>query len=234
MTQHKQINVAVIIMAKTPQPGTVKTRLCPPLLPWEAASLYRCFMLDTIDTVRRLKAIQPVLAYTPAGGRAFFADVAPDFILILQEGNDLGAKMTSCFVQLFARGYTAIVLIGSDLPTLPLSHLQLASALITRPHIDVVLGPSEDGGYYLIGLRRLHRELFESMTWSTDQVFAETVRRAHAKGLRIARVPSWYDIDSAADLERLQTATEQTQAHLLGHTHRFLINRFGEATRYCI
>lgn len=197
---------AVILMAKAPQAGTVKTRLCPPLSPTEAAELSRCFLLDALDRLRALKGVDLVLAYTPSDGRAFFAEAAPDFALQPQPEGDLGHRMAGCFEQLLAQGYTEIVLTGSDLPTLPTAYLQQAVHLLSDPHLDVVLGPSEDGGYYLIGMCRLHKELFHAMPWSTDQVFAKTLQRARNKGLQVACVPSWFDIDTVADLKRLRAA----------------------------
>ena len=147
--------------------------------------------------------------------------MAPDFTLMPQQGADLGIRMATCFAQLFAQGYTEVLLTGSDLPTLPPAYLQQAIDLVTTPYIDVVLGPSEDGGYYLIGLRRLYRGLFEHMTWSTNRVLTETLQRAAAEGLEVARLPVWYDIDTAADLERLQAALTPTPDHPLQHTRQF-------------
>ncbi|MGQ4810472.1 Phosphoenolpyruvate guanylyltransferase [Candidatus Entotheonellaceae bacterium PAL068K] len=219
--------IALVIMAKAPQAGEVKTRLCPPLSPQEAAALYRGFLLDMIAKARRLHTTHPVIAYTPTSQRQMFADTAPDFPLMPQQGTDLGIRMATCFAQLFAEGYTEVLLTGSDLPTLPLAYLQQAVDLVTAPYIDVVLGPSEDGGYYLIGLRRLYSELFENMTWSTNRVLTETVQRAEARGLEVARLPVWYDIDTAADLERLQATLRSTPDNLLQHTQQFFVARRG-------
>jgi hypothetical protein len=215
--------IAVAIMAKVPQAGEVKTRLCPPLSLSEAADLYGCFLRDTIAQVRALKAASPVIAYTPTSGGSFFKEIAPDFTLIPQQGTDLGARMITSFAQLFARSYAGILLLGSDMPTLPSSYIQQAITHITTPQVDVVLGPSEDGGYYLIGLRQLHRELFENMRWSTAQVFAETVQRAKAKGLKIACLPCWYDIDTPAELERLRTDLPPIAGATPQHTRRFFL-----------
>lgn len=216
--------VAVAIMAKTPKAGEVKTRLCPPLSPAGAAELYRCFLLDKIEQVRSLKTASPAIAYTPAEGRAFFEQVAPGFILVAQWGADLGARLANSLGELLDRGHRAALAIDSDTPTLPLGFLEQALDLATTTDADLVLGPTEDGGYYLIGLRTVHRELFETMAWSTSQVLPETIRRAQAKGLRVASLPPWYDIDTPADLARLR-------ARLAGssdgprHTRRFLLER---------
>lgn len=213
---------AIAIMAKTPRAGAVKTRLCPPLSPEAAAELYRCFLLDTIAKIRMLKQTCPVISYTPYTDRDFFEALAPDFTLLTQQGSDLGARMADCFAQLFAMGYTGALLTGSDLPTLPMSVVQQALDLIATPQVDVVLGPSEDGGYYLMGLRMLHRDLFEEITWSTSQVLTETVQRAETKGLQVAYLPSWFDIDTPADLDRLRAMLVQDSSTVPPHTQRFL------------
>ncbi len=216
---------ALTIMAKAPQPGEVKTRLCPPLTDAEAAELYRCFLLDTIAKARTLTGISPVLAYTPEDSKDFFAALAPDFTLLVQQGDDLGAKMSMCFTRLFDLGFQHVLLTGSDSPTLPLSYLQQAVALMTKPHIDVVLGASEDGGYYLIGLRQPQPALFDNMCWSTSTVFAKTTQRAAAKELNVACLPPWYDIDTPADLERLQANVTCQENSACPHTRQYLLQR---------
>jgi len=216
---------AVVMMAKTPRPGTVKTRLCPPLSPEDAAELYRCFLLDTIAKLGTCRQASLFIAYTPRIDRGVFAAMAPHLPLLPQRGRDLGARMADCFAQLFARGYTVVLLTGSDLPTLPIQVIHQALDLMARPQTDVVLGPSEDGGYYLIGLHTLYRELFEKMTWSTPQVLAETVRRAQAQGLQIAYLPPWFDVDTPADLVRLQATLAQDSNDLLPHTQQFFRQR---------
>jgi rSAM/selenodomain-associated transferase 1 len=213
----------MMIMAKQPQPGTVKTRLSPPLSPQAAAALYRAFLLDKIAQVGTLKAVSPVIAYTPCAARDFFAAMAPQFLLVPQQGADLGARLSNSFAQLFAADYTGVLAIDSDTPTLPSAFLQQAVDHLARSQSDVVLGPSEDGGYYLIGLRALHRELFEDMSWSTAAVFSETIRRAYAKGLTVSALPSWFDIDTPEELARLRAALRQSQGGVPHHTRQFLL-----------
>jgi rSAM/selenodomain-associated transferase 1 len=219
--------VGVAIMAKMPQAGEVKTRLCPPLTSEEAAELYRCFLLDKIAQVRALKTASPVIAYTPAEGRSLFEALAPGFVLLLQQGAELGARLANCVTQLLATGYTGMLAIDSDTPTLPTAFLQQAVELIAMPQTDVVLGPSEDGGYYLIGLRHPHRELFESMAWSTASVLPETLRRAEARGLKVACLPPWFDVDTAAEVERLRAELRQADDTIARHTRRFLLEHGG-------
>ena len=214
---------AVAIMAKAPWPGEVKTRLCPPLSYAEAAELYRCFLLDKISQVNTLQRAVPVISYDRADAKSFFADLAPSsFVLVPQLGNDLGARLLSTFDQLFRQGYRRVMAIDSDSPTLPTLYLQHAIEVMDEREIDVVLGPSEDGGYYLIGLRRPYPELFEDMPWSTSHVLPETLRRSQAMGLKVACLESWYDIDTPDDLKRLKNSLEETEAGQAQHTRRFV------------
>ena len=218
-------HTAVVIMAKMPCPGQVKTRLCPPLTPWQAASLYRAFLFDKIAQVRTLTAARLAIAYTPASGEDFFRDLAPDFTLIPQQGTDLGERLKHSLEYCLNLGDTGVMAIDSDTPTLPTHYLQQAIDLLTKPAVDVVMGPSDDGGYYLIGLRALHRELFVEMPWSTSVVLPETVRRAQALGLNIARLPEWFDVDTPEDLARLHTTLSQTVGEAPRQTRQFFLER---------
>ena len=218
---------AVAIMAKAPRAGEVKTRLCPPLSLVDAAELYRRLLLDKIEQVRSLRTASLAIAYTPGEARAFFEEVAPGFVLVPQRGADLGDRLANSLGELLDTGHRGALAIDSDTPTLPLEFLQQALDLIVTPEIDVVLGPTEDGGYYLIGLRAVHRELFEAMAWSTQQVLPETIRRADAKGLRVACLPPWYDIDTPDDLARLRMALAASDGDVPRHTRKFLLERTG-------
>ena len=218
---------AVAIMAKAPRAGEVKTRLCPPLSLVDAAELYRRLLLDKIEQVRSLRTASLAIAYTPDEARAFFEEVAPGFVLVPQRGADLGDRLANSLGELLDTGHRGALAIDSDTPTLPLEFLQQALDLIVTPEIDVVLGPTEDGGYYLIGLRAVHRELFEAMAWSTQQVLPETIRRADAKGLRVACLPPWYDIDTPDDLARLRMTLAASDGDAPRHTRTFLLERTG-------
>jgi uncharacterized protein len=214
--------VAVAIMAKAPRPGAVKTRLCPPLRAAEAAALYRCFLLDKIAAVEALAHAQPAIAYTPDDARAEFDRLAPGFSLVAQQGPDLGARLQSTLSALLAAGHAAAIAVDSDTPTLPGEFLQQAVDCLARPGPDVVLGPTEDGGYYLIGVRAAHPKLFDDVPWSTSHVLDVTLRRAAGAGLRAACLPAWFDVDTPDDLERLRTTLAAAEAPVACRTGRFL------------
>jgi rSAM/selenodomain-associated transferase 1 len=213
--------VGVAIMAKAPAAGGVKTRLCPPLSGAEAAALYRCFLLDKIRQVQGLRDARPAIAYTPVEERPVFEALAPGVGLIAQRGMDLGERLRNCLDELLRDGCGGAMAIDSDTPTLPLQYLQEGVDLMARATADLVLGPTEDGGYYLIGVREPHPELFEAIPWSTAGVLAATIQRAEAKGLRIACLPRWFDVDTPQDLARLKASLESGAGSSQSHTARF-------------
>ena len=214
--------VAVAIMAKAPRAGEVKTRLCPPLSPEEAAGLYDCFLRDKVAQVRTLGGTTGIVAFTPDDSRSLFEELAPGFQLIAQRGRDLGSRLLNTLDALLREGHVAAVAIDSDTPNLPTDFLRQAAELLATPATDVVLGPSDDGGYYLIGMRHAWPALFEGMPWSTAEVLPETLRRAEAKGLRVACLPPWFDVDIPEDLERLIAALADGADEPPAHTRRFL------------
>lgn len=210
---------ALAIMAKAPREGEAKTRLCPPLAPAEAAGLARAFLLDRIEQVRSVAA-RPAIAYTPADAAPLFRELAPEFSMVAQRGPDLGARMAGAVEDLLAAGSRGVVLVGTDSPTLPRAVLALAMVEVDRS--DLVLGPSDDGGYYLIGLQRARPELFADMAWGTSLVLAETLRRAEALGLSIAMLPTWFDVDTGEDLARLERELAAQPRPEPRHTRRYL------------
>lgn len=215
-------HVAVGIMAKAPRAGGVKTRLCPPLRPEKAAALYRCFLLDKIEQVRALAGAIPIIAYSPADERPAFEAMAPDFALVPQRGDDLGDRLLHAFDDVLAGGHAGALMTDADSPTLPVTFLEQAVRLLETPEVDLVLGPTEDGGYYLIGLRAPRAELLRDMPWSTPAVFAETLRRAGPLGLRVSCLPTWFDVDTAADLARLRLEIGTGAGPMARHTREFL------------
>ena len=193
---------ALAVFAKAPIPEQVKTRLAPALTSEGAAALYRCFLLDTLGLARRVRSWETLLFYTPEEARQVLRDIVKEPLeLIPQSRGDLGERMSQAFQQLFARGHRLAIIIGGDLPTLPLSRLRAAfSALEQKP---VVLGPSLDGGYYLIGLQAPQPELFDGIAWGTPQVLEQTVHRLNRLGLEAECLEPWYDVDTVDDLRFL-------------------------------
>jgi hypothetical protein len=195
------MSTALIIFAKAPIPGEVKTRLCPPLDPDEAASLHGSLVLDAIERTKGLQGISLYVAGTPDLAHPFFKVLEGRYgaRLLLQRGLDLGARMQQAIRDAFDQGAHDVLLTGTDLPTLPRAHLVQALTLI-KNH-DVVLGPTTDGGYYLIGLRKMAPALFESLAWSTGAVLAETKKKIEAAGLSLGLLPECRDVDTLDDLK---------------------------------
>jgi rSAM/selenodomain-associated transferase 1 len=211
---------ALLIMAKQPVPGQIKTRLTPPLSAQEAADLYTCLLRDTLDAVRTavsLSYLAPYIAYHPAEAEADFRALAPDFHLLAQQGPDLSERLANALVAASALGYAQVTAVNSDSPGLPPEYLARAYEQLDDPTVDVVLGPTEDCGYYLIGWKRPFPDLVGHVQMSTPRVLDDTLALAAAAGLRVAMLPTWYDIDDAADLDRLrldQRAGPHTRAFL--------------------
>ena len=222
MSGHQAVGRSVVvIMAKQPAVGRTKTRLCPPLSPVEAAELYRALLDDTITLVSRLRHFRLAVAVTPASAiDAIRPSVPDDAILVPVDGADLGACLTQATTHLFGDGFRRVIPLNSDGPTLPSAYLEQAEALLEQH--DVVLGPSEDGGYYLVGLRHSCPDLFRDIAWSTSRVAAQTMDRAAMLGLSLALLPPWYDVDTPADLERLRVEVGHLPPHALACTRRFL------------
>ena len=211
---------ALAIFAKEPLPARVKTRLVPPLTPAEAADLYGAMLAAILDRAAHLPGVDPWLFLDPAGGNGTrLPAAARPLPRHPQEGDDLGRRMENCFRTLFAAGYAAVALIGSDSPDLPAAYVEEAFARLDAA--DAVYGPSEDGGYYLIALKEVHPVLFRDIPWSTETVLPLSLERAAAAGLSVALLPPWYDVDTPADLGRpglvaCENGAPRTRAFLLG------------------
>jgi rSAM/selenodomain-associated transferase 1 len=224
MTMHP--TNALLVVAKRPAPGQTKTRLSPPLTPDEAAMLYDCFLRDTVEIMRRVPQVQPVIAYLPYEERAFFADLAPDFELIPQTGQDLGERLDHALKTYLEQGYRHVAIMNSDGPTLPPTYIQEAFTALAEG-CDVVLGPSDDGGYYLIGIRHPAHRLLREVQMSTPTVLAETLALAREEGLRVHLLPSWYDVDDVATLARLVTELQFAAPDVAPHTRRLRAQKGG-------
>ncbi|MDP1770597.1 MAG: TIGR04282 family arsenosugar biosynthesis glycosyltransferase [Nitrospirota bacterium] len=213
-TSRLTLHTALVIFAKAPIPGEVKTRLCPPLTPDEAATLHGSFVLDMLErsklAVAKLQLpFHRYLACSPSSELVFFKimEERQNVHLLDQIGEDLGQRMHRTSVDLFAKGYKHVIIVGTDIPTLPLSVYQEAFALLGRS--DVVLGPAIDGGYYLIGLKQPTEKLFTGVPWSTDQVLAVTQQKAKTLGLSVGLTTAWRDVDTIADLQSLTTECQE-------------------------
>ncbi len=221
---------ALAVMTKAPQAGRVKTRLVPPLTPKEAAELNKCFLRDTAAAIsiacsRRPagdekkmdfkpedsashseagKAACGIAVYTPIGAESAYNDILPaDFSLLPQRGDKFGERLYFAVEDLIKCGFAAVCLIDSDSPTVPGENFTEAVELLSTTEDCVVLGPSDDGGYYLIGVKKPHRHLFEQIDWSTERVLNQTMQRATEIGLEVKLLPTGYDVDDGAGLTRL-------------------------------
>jgi uncharacterized protein len=211
----REAGCAIAVMAKAPVPGRVKTRLAPPLVPGMAAELSAAFLRDITENIvlaARSIEMQGYVAYAPAGSGALFDGMLAEgtrFVLADGEGGaapgveGFGRCLLHAAQSLFAQGHDAVCLLNSDSPNLPTTLLAQAAAALGEDGDRVVLGPAEDGGYYLLGIKAPHRHLFEGIAWSTGAVAEETRARARALGLTIVELDPWYDVDDGAGLHRL-------------------------------
>jgi hypothetical protein len=215
-------------MAKAPRPGQVKTRLSPPLTPDQASALNICFIRDTTENIQQVTDASNsagLVAYTPLGDESAFDGLLPTgFQLLAQRGDGFGERLLYACEDLFACGFSAVCLIDSDSPTMPQDALLQAVERLSRAGDRMVLGASDDGGYYLIGLKRLHHRVFEQIDWSTERVFEQTLERAREIGLTTELLPTWYDVDDAATLERLrrELTAPSAVAYDAKHTRAYL------------
>jgi uncharacterized protein len=192
----------LIIFAKEPSPGQVKTRLCPPLSAQDAARLYGQFLEDVLEEMARLPEMKRALAYTPASARPFFQNLAtPGVHLVVQTGEDLGERLRQVFDWGFTQGAQTVLIRNSDSPDLPGRLVTEAREVLEHGRAQVVLGPCPDGGYYLVGLRSPQPQLFHDITWSSPTVLADTLARAANLGLPVHLLPPWPDIDTCDDLQ---------------------------------
>jgi rSAM/selenodomain-associated transferase 1 len=219
---------ALGIMTKVPRPGRVKTRLSPPLTPDEAAELNKCFLRDmsrAISQARMGSSSRGVGVYTPPGEEAAYDEILPqDFFLLCQRGNKFGERLTFAAEDLFAVGFESVCLINSDSPMVPASSFATAANELAKPGDRLVLGPSDDGGYFLIGLKHVHHRLFEDIEWSTERVLEQTLQRAGEIGLEVYLLPIGFDVDDHETLQRLcqEVLGANASTDLAPNTRRFL------------
>ena len=214
---------ALVIFARDPLVGQVKTRLNPFLDLRTTCELYTCFLSDSLDTICAVESADYFVGIYPSSTSGFFERLDPSLSIstFVQEGKDLGDRMKNTFSARFAEGYEQIVIIGADSPSLPLAYIR--QALGSKQ--DVVLGPSVDGGYYLIGMRGKLINLFDGITWGGDTVLEETRCKLESNGVSLELLPVWYDVDRSDDLIFLKTHLElmATVGHKEGaSTQKFL------------
>ncbi len=192
----------IIIMAKVPAAGKVKTRLAPVLSPEKCAELAAAFLQDAINKALKMQN-QIIIAFSPKEKNGYFDKFSNENIIFIpQRGANLGEKMFNAFKFAFEQKADSAVLIGTDSPTFPREFIKKAFDSLDK--VDAVLGKSADGGYYLIGLKTLRWEIFENVLWSSAQTYDQTARNIEKCGLKLSNLPEWFDVDLPEDLERLR------------------------------
>lgn len=189
-------------MGKQPERGKVKTRMAAALGADRAAELYRCALHDTLALALSIADVAHALSYAPPtdAARRYFEHAAPEFALIPQQGCTLGERISGTLASML-KSHSPVVVIGSDSPDVPAQLITRAFDILQTA--DVVLGPAQDGGYYLIGVRSMQPALFERVDWSTAVVAQQTRERGAGVGLHVVDLPLWHDLDTVADLRAL-------------------------------
>lgn len=212
---------ALFVIAKQPLVGVTKTRLCPPLSHQAAATLYEGFLRDTLEIMAQVEGVRTGIAYMPEDAGAYFHTLAPAMEAIPQRGANLNERLSNLISDVLAGGARSVVVINSDSPTLSPKYVQHAFALLDAGY-DLVLGPCDDGGYYLIGLKQAHPRLLLDVVMSTSNVLLDTMMIANQLRLRATLLARWYDVDTIADLERLREELLQADPSVAQHTRSCL------------
>jgi uncharacterized protein len=219
------------IMARAPSsPG--KSRLIRELCTRDGESLRGALLRDTFASVANLDVDKAVLFTPPEREKEIRALTTFPAVFLPQRGATLGDRMYGGIRDLFGLGFDAVAMIGSDLPTLPSVHVSTALAILARRPDVLVLGPAEDGGYYLIGITRSHPRLFEEIPWGTSRVLERTCQAAEALGIPVERIPYWYDVDSPSDLRRLWRGGAETEG--IAHYTRTWLAAAPSDVRACV
>jgi uncharacterized protein len=209
----------IAVMAKASAPGRAKTRLVPPLSYEEAAALNTAFLRDVTDNMllAARHAVPPTgiaayAAFGPPGSEDFFRhNLSASIGLIPAWLPNFGDCLYHTISEIFARGHAAAVVLNADSPTLPTALLNETAEMLARPGDRAVLGPSNDGGYYLLGLKSAHRRMFDDITWSTERVAEQTLERAREIKLDVHLLPEWYDVDDIDCLRQLHNELHRSQ-----------------------
>lgn len=191
----------LIVFAKEPEKGRVKTRLGKCFPNAQLLNLYKAFLKDTLDTAEKVDCEEKILAYSASGEPRYLKSISRNFKFYAQRGRNLGKRMHNAFMYTKDKGAKKAVIIGSDSPDLSAGIINNAFQRLDK--YDFVLGPSYDGGYYLIGLKKPEPCIFEGIRWSTPDVFEDTVKKARKMNKKIFVLKKWYDIDNLKSLGRL-------------------------------
>lgn len=222
---------ALAVMAKAPLPGKVKTRMCPPLTPHEAAKLNKCFLRDigeSITAASKLIPAQGVVVFAPAGSEKSFDGLfSPAFLFVLQRGDSLEERVIAAGEDLLGAGFASVCLINSDSPSVPPEMFAQAAKILNSGDADIVVGPAKDGGYYLIGFKQMYSRLFHEIEWSTSRVLAQTRERASELNLSVSLLPPYTDVDDFKSLQELHAELIETRRSgkkksVACHTEAFL------------
>lgn len=198
------VSRALLVFAKAPKPGKVKTRLLDAVSAEQAAALHAACIGDTLRLSRSLRGCDVI--WFVAGGRSYFqksfkAQKKNASVRILsQQGVDLGARLERAFGKTARAGYREVVVIGTDTPWMGVERLRASFAALQRN--DAVIGPAEDGGYYLLGMRKFTPEIFRKIPWSTEHVLQSTMKAIEVAKLRVRVLRKDFDLDRPEDLWR--------------------------------
>lgn len=202
----------LIVFAREPLPGEVKTRLAAAIGKQAAVELYKTMLETVLKSTRQLSNIETTVFWSckneslPQLAREYHCTSR------LQCSGDLGQRMYAAFEDMFAHGCELCCIIGSDAPDLPCEYILNAYKLLSAQQTDVVFGPSTDGGYYLLGMKELRPQLFMNIHWSTANVLRQSLTVAQASGLTTALLPEWQDIDTLDDLHAFQNRNSMKQS----------------------
>lgn len=207
------IRRALIMYARPPVLGQVKTRLQPSFSAADSLALYEAMLADGVERLNRAASglATPFISWSGEVSLARELEtLLPPAQIEFQIGDDLGERMTATLQSKLRGGYKQVVLIGSDAPNLPLDYIDQAFEALTA--VDLVVGPADDGGYYLLGARRLHPQLFQRMPWGTERVLSITRERIKSGRVSHHELPRWYDVDTAESVARLWSDLQHMKA----------------------
>ncbi len=191
------MTTAIVVFAKEPHAGRVKMRMSRALGPEKAAELYRCFIVDTLEMIRPLPVARKDLGYMPEDARDYFRELVAPFLDIstfAQQGDDVGERLQHAFQREISSGAEHIISIDTNAPTLPRRYIEEAFDSLHK--VDAVLGPTFEGGIYLVGSRLPTTVLFEGVPWGTPDVFRQMVFNVSSAGLSLKSLGPWYNVDT--------------------------------------